>query len=163
MSSALKKITDKAKQLRRSSPGMSWKSAIKKAGASYRAGKLGSVKKRVKKLRKRKVVHRKKRVVHRKKRVVHRRNRIFGIKRSSSRLNRKRVNVTMGMVGDRTVVYRGFVIVGKRSTGSRFLNKRGKVVTPKMIWQLTDGNGNPKSGGFINLATAKAWARHLSK
>jgi hypothetical protein len=135
---------------------MSWKSAIKKAGASYRAGKLGSVKKRVKKLRKRKVVHRKKRVVHRKKRIS-------GIKRSSSRLNRKRVNVTMGMVGDRTVVYRGFVIVGKRSTGSRFLNKRGKVVTPKMIWQLTDGNGNPKSGGFINLATAKAWARHLSK
>jgi hypothetical protein len=156
MSSALKKITDKAKQLRRSSPGMSWKSAIKKAGASYRAGKLGSVKKRVKKLGKRKVVHRKKRVVHRKKRIS-------GIKRSSSRLNRKRVNVTMGMVGDRTVVYRGFVIVGKRSTGSRFLNKRGKVVTPKMIWQLTDGNGNPKSGGFINLATAKAWARHLSK
>lgn len=39
---ALTKITTRAKQIRRGRPSMSWKSAIKQAGADYRAGRLGS-------------------------------------------------------------------------------------------------------------------------
>jgi len=39
MHNALKKITTRAKQLRKKQPGISWKSAIKKAGAEYRTGK----------------------------------------------------------------------------------------------------------------------------
>jgi hypothetical protein len=36
---ALKKITTRAKQIRKSHPGITWKSAVKRAGAEYRAGK----------------------------------------------------------------------------------------------------------------------------
>lgn len=39
---ALTKITTRAKQIRRGRPSMSWKSAIKQAGADYRAGRLGA-------------------------------------------------------------------------------------------------------------------------
>jgi len=46
MPSALKKITSKAKQLRKQQPGMQWKTAIKKASASYRNGTLGGPKKK---------------------------------------------------------------------------------------------------------------------
>lgn len=42
---ALTKITTRAKALRRQQPGMQWKTAIKKAGAEYRGGKLGATKK----------------------------------------------------------------------------------------------------------------------
>jgi hypothetical protein len=38
-SNALKKITTRAKQIRKAHPGTSWKGAVKKAGAEYRAGK----------------------------------------------------------------------------------------------------------------------------
>lgn len=38
MSNTLKKITARAKQLRKASPKMEWKTAVKKAGAEYRAG-----------------------------------------------------------------------------------------------------------------------------
>lgn len=55
MSAALKKITTTAKQLRKKSPGMSWQSAIKKAGAMYR----GTVKKTVKKKTVKKVIAKK--------------------------------------------------------------------------------------------------------
>jgi hypothetical protein len=41
MSNALKKITNRAKEIRRKQPGIAWKTAIKKAGAEYR----GSAKK----------------------------------------------------------------------------------------------------------------------
>lgn len=41
---ALKKITDRAKKIRRASPNMKWSSAIKQAGRDYRAGKLGAIK-----------------------------------------------------------------------------------------------------------------------
>ena len=34
---ALKKITTEAQKIRKKSPGISWKSAVKKAGAKYRA------------------------------------------------------------------------------------------------------------------------------
>jgi hypothetical protein len=44
---ALKKITTAAKKLRKRAPGMSWKSAVKKAGSMFRAGKLKAKKKRV--------------------------------------------------------------------------------------------------------------------
>lgn len=36
MNNALSKITTRAKQIRKQHPGVSWKSAIKKAGAEYR-------------------------------------------------------------------------------------------------------------------------------
>lgn len=42
MSNALKKITTRAKQLRKKHPNSKWTSLIKKAGAEYRNGKLGS-------------------------------------------------------------------------------------------------------------------------
>jgi len=44
MSNQLKKITNRAKQIRKGKPGMKWHSAIKQAGVDYRAGRLGSVK-----------------------------------------------------------------------------------------------------------------------
>jgi hypothetical protein len=91
------------------------------------------------------------------------RKRVSGIKSNSDRMDRKRVNITIGAVGDRTVVYRGFVIVGKKYFGHGRYLKRGKAVTPRTLWYLTDGNGNVKSGAFVSLTTAKAWIRHLSK
>lgn len=42
MSNQLKKITTRAKQIRKRKPGMKWTSAIKQAGAEYRKGSLGS-------------------------------------------------------------------------------------------------------------------------
>lgn len=45
MPSALKKITTRAKAIRRIHGG-SWKAAIKKAGAEYRGGRIGSVKRK---------------------------------------------------------------------------------------------------------------------
>jgi hypothetical protein len=43
---ALKKITTRAKQIRKAHPGTSWKGAVKKAGAEYRAGKKTPAKKK---------------------------------------------------------------------------------------------------------------------
>jgi hypothetical protein len=43
---ALKKITTRAKQIRKKNPGISWKSAVKKAGAEYRGGKISGTKKK---------------------------------------------------------------------------------------------------------------------
>ena len=40
--SALKKITDAAKKIRKAHPATSWRSAIKQAGVKYRTGKLGA-------------------------------------------------------------------------------------------------------------------------
>lgn len=40
---ALTKITTEAKKLRKASPKMEWKTAVKKAGAAYRSGSLGTV------------------------------------------------------------------------------------------------------------------------
>src|SRR6202000_1717460 len=44
MAGALKKITTRAKQIYKK--GGTWKGAIKKAGAEYRGGKIGKVKKK---------------------------------------------------------------------------------------------------------------------
>jgi hypothetical protein len=43
---ALKKITTRAKQIRKKQPGKSWKSAVKQAGAEYRAGNKKPVRKK---------------------------------------------------------------------------------------------------------------------
>lgn len=48
MSNTLKKITTRAKQIRKAHPSMAWKNAVKKAGAEYRAGKIGAVRKKAK-------------------------------------------------------------------------------------------------------------------
>ena len=46
-STALTKITTRAKQIRKAHPRMEWKSAVKQAGAEYRKGaKVGAVKKK---------------------------------------------------------------------------------------------------------------------
>lgn len=47
-STALKKITTRAKHLRRLHPGTKWITAVKKAGAEYRAGKIGKAAKKKK-------------------------------------------------------------------------------------------------------------------
>jgi hypothetical protein len=52
MSTALNKITTRAKQLRKKHPHMEWKTAIKKAGVEYRGGKIKSAPRK-------KAVHRK--------------------------------------------------------------------------------------------------------
>jgi hypothetical protein len=44
--SPLKRITAEAKRIKKSSPGKSWKSAVKEAGKKYRTGQLGAVKAR---------------------------------------------------------------------------------------------------------------------
>lgn len=44
---ALKKITTRAKEIVRKSPGTKWINAVKKAGAEYRSGKISGVKKKV--------------------------------------------------------------------------------------------------------------------
>lgn len=60
MANVLKKITTEAKRIRKSKPKTSWKSAVKQAGAKYRAGKI-RVKRKVvrKKTVRRKAVKRK--------------------------------------------------------------------------------------------------------
>jgi hypothetical protein len=47
MANALKKITAAAKAIRKKSPGTSWKTAVKKAGAMYRGGKLKTKRRKV--------------------------------------------------------------------------------------------------------------------
>lgn len=44
MNNQLKKITARAKKIRKAKPGMKWTSAIKQASRDYRTGKLGSAK-----------------------------------------------------------------------------------------------------------------------
>jgi hypothetical protein len=83
--SALKQITTRAKQLRKK--GGSWKAAIKKAGAEYRA-------KKKKPARRKKTAHKK----HARKTTVKRRRRVSGIRSNADRVDRKRVNVTIGSV-----------------------------------------------------------------
>lgn len=39
-SNALKKITDRAKQIRKKNPGKKWATAVKEAGRDYRSGKI---------------------------------------------------------------------------------------------------------------------------
>lgn len=51
-SSTLKKITARAKQIRKGSKTITWKTAVKKAGAEYRAGKISGKKSAVKKVSK---------------------------------------------------------------------------------------------------------------
>ncbi|MES3018588.1 MAG: hypothetical protein V4721_12445 [Bacteroidota bacterium] len=63
MSNALKKITTRAKQIRRSHPGIAWKTAIKRAGAEYRGGKKTVSRSAPKKSKKRSVQKRKTRAV----------------------------------------------------------------------------------------------------
>lgn len=46
MSTTLKKITAEAKRIVKRAPKTKWVNAIKQAGAKYRAGKLGTVKKK---------------------------------------------------------------------------------------------------------------------
>jgi hypothetical protein len=76
-SNPLKKITARAKQIRKRHKAMTWKAAIKKAGAEYRG---------------------KKKPVRRKKTVVRKRKRISGIRTNADRVDRKKVNVTIGSV-----------------------------------------------------------------
>ncbi len=45
-SNTLKKITTRAKQLRKKRPGISWKSAVKSAGLEYRQGKMRKAKRK---------------------------------------------------------------------------------------------------------------------
>jgi hypothetical protein len=44
MANALKKITDRAKQIRKKQPGKKWATAVKEAGRDYRAGKISGTK-----------------------------------------------------------------------------------------------------------------------
>jgi|SRR5882672_3278759 len=57
----LKKITTRAKQIRKKQPGISWRSAVKKAGAEYRGGKIRKTRKarKTRPARKKKAVPRK--------------------------------------------------------------------------------------------------------
>lgn len=60
-STALKKITNEAKKIRKAKPNTSWKSAVKQAGVKYRAGKIAGVRSpRKKAASKRKAAPRKK-------------------------------------------------------------------------------------------------------
>lgn len=77
MPSALKKITIRAKQIFKK--GGTWKTAIKKASAEYRAGHKP---KTVKKKAARKKTAR----------------RVSGIRKNADRIDRKKVNVTIGSV-----------------------------------------------------------------
>lgn len=46
MANTLKKITARAKQLRKKHPNTAWKNLVKQAGREYRTGKLGPTKKK---------------------------------------------------------------------------------------------------------------------
>lgn len=59
MANALKKITTRAKQLKKRNPGKKWKTLVKQAGAEYRSGKLKTTRKRKPAAKKRKPVRRK--------------------------------------------------------------------------------------------------------
>jgi hypothetical protein len=82
---ALKKITTRAKQIYKS--GGTWKTAIKKAGAEYRTGKISGVRK-------------KKKGTKRKKRGGSkiRRKKIGSIRRNADRVDRKQTSITIGSV-----------------------------------------------------------------
>jgi hypothetical protein len=45
-SNTLQKITTRAKQIRKAHPSMTWSSAVKKAGAEYRGGKISGTRKK---------------------------------------------------------------------------------------------------------------------
>ncbi len=62
MPNALKKITTRAKQLQKKHPNSKWVSLVKKAGAEYRAGKLGATVGARKKTHKKKATHKRRKV-----------------------------------------------------------------------------------------------------
>jgi len=78
--SALKKITAHAKSLCKKHPAMSWKSAIMKSSAAYRAGKKKTVS-----------------GTH-KKRVVHKRKKVSGVRNNVDRVDRKKTTITIAGV-----------------------------------------------------------------
>lgn len=49
-SNALKKITDRAKQIRKKNPGKKWATAVKEAGRDYRSGKISGIRSAPKKV-----------------------------------------------------------------------------------------------------------------
>jgi len=70
-STTLKKITARAKHIRHTHGG-TWKAAVKKAGAEYRAGKIHGVKKKsAKKTARKKVVRRIKKLHHLEGKAIH--------------------------------------------------------------------------------------------
>jgi hypothetical protein len=88
-SAILKAITTRAKQMRKKQPGMSWLSAVKKAGAEYRSGKKPAAKKKASRIRKTagsKITH------------TRTRRKVSGIRTNADKVDRKRVNVTIGSV-----------------------------------------------------------------
>jgi hypothetical protein len=85
---SIKKITNRAKEIRRKHPAMAWLSAVKEAGREYRSGK-------------KKPAHKKKSAVKRrtpKSTPKRKRRRVAGIRTNADRVDRKRVNVTIGSV-----------------------------------------------------------------
>lgn len=89
MSSALKKIQARVKQLRKKYPNAKFRSLQKQAGSEYRNGKLGGVKKKKRAVAKKKSAPRK--------RITRRR---VGSTNKSSRdaVDRKKVDITIGSV-----------------------------------------------------------------
>lgn len=87
MSSALKKIQARVKQLRKKHPNAKFRSLQKQAGSEYRSGKLGGVKKKKRTVAKKKSAPRK--------RITRRR---VGSTNKSSRdaVDRKKVDITIG-------------------------------------------------------------------
>jgi hypothetical protein len=145
MSNALAKINKRVAQLAKKHPGAKRTTLQKQAGREYKAGKLG----RVKKKSVGKVYHRRAKVGKVK------RKRVASVSRNTDKTDNKRVSISVGSPKKRrTVVYKGFVIVGDVRTEG----KRSSV-----RWYLTDGKGGRVSEDFITLSSAKAWARHLSK
>ena len=97
MSSALAKINREVKRQKKLHPSMSHKAAQKKAGAAYRAGKLGrAVKKKVGK------VHKKKSVGKPKKRAIRRVGARPARSNGQDRFDSKRVNITVGSISRET-------------------------------------------------------------
>lgn len=123
---ALKKITTEAKRIRKSKPKTSWKSAVKQAGAKYRAGKIKPRKKSAKKkaVAKKRTVKRKTIKAKTAPRKV-RRKKAVGVKRKKSR---KKVGAVSSVAGRRRRTTKKYVKkVVYRRVGS------GKDKTMKML------------------------------
>lgn len=134
---ALKHIITTAKKIRAARPGKSWKASVKEAGVLYRKKhphRVGSAKTELKRLR----------------------TKVKRVKKAHAAEGRA-IRKIGSVPCQKTIVYRGWVICGKRIV--KYGTKK------KFTWQycLTNGNGLQASAWFHTLAAAKAWARHLSK
>ena len=110
-----KKISTRAKAIQRIHKSKTWKACMKQAWAEYRNGKITGTRKKKKAAPRRK----------RRSGSKIRRKKVGSIRKNSDRIDRKRVNVTIGSVAShKSAIKKGLKIRLEKKAGQRELTTR---------------------------------------